>query len=266
MILNQFKMGNFVSTPIEFTTDVAVQLGLLLLIFLVLTIFLYKKFKRKIVFLVSFIYLAVSFVAAILNFEILKLAILSSTAFVCVIFTFISNHELKSSLRSHITQTQKTPKSGVIDVNEKEQLINTLVQAVDYLSARKIGAIITIEKIDVLNAFIDKAVKLDALVTVELLKTIFFPNTALHDGAVIIRGNRIACAGAFYTPSDKPDIQSELGSRHRAAIGISEDSDAFTLVVSEETGRVSTTIGGTITQGISEEALRLSLENHILIQ
>ena len=158
MILNQFKMGNFVSTPIEFTTDVAVQLGLLLLIFIVLTIFLYKKFKRKIVFLVSFIYLAVSFVAAIFNFEILKLAILSSTAFVCVIFTFISNHELKSSLRSHITQTQKTPKSGVIDVNEKEQLINTLVQAVDYLSARKIGAIITIEKIDVLNAFIDKAV------------------------------------------------------------------------------------------------------------
>ena len=236
MILNHLKMGNFVSNPIDFTTDVVVQLGLLLVIFVVF------------------------------NFEILKLAILSSTAFVCVIFTFISNHELKSSLRSHVTQTQKTPKSGVTDVNEKEQLINTLVQAVDYLSARKIGAIITIEKIDVLNAFIDKAVKLDALVTVELLKTIFFPNTALHDGAVIIRGNRIACAGAFYTPSDKPDIQSELGSRHRAAIGISEDSDAFTLVVSEETGRVSTTIGGTITQGISEEALRLSLENHILIQ
>ena len=266
MILNHLKMGNFVINPIEITTDVAVQLGLLFVIFVVLTIFLYKKFKRKIVFLLSFIYFAVSSVAAIFNLEILKLAILSSTAFVCVIFTFISNLELKASLRSHVTQTQKTLKSGVTDVNEKEQLINTLVQAVDYLSARKIGAIITIEKIDVLNAFIDKAVKLDALVTVELLKTIFFPNTALHDGAVIIRGNRIACAGAFYTPSDKPDIQSELGSRHRAAIGISEDSDAFTLVVSEETGRVSTTIGGTITQGISEEALRLSLENHILIQ
>ena len=99
--------------------------------------------------------------------------------------------------------------------------------------------VITKEKTQNLNTYIDKGVKLDAEVTVELLKTIFFPNTALHDGAVIIRGDRIMCAGTFYTPSDKPDIQSELGSRHRAAIGISEDSDAFTLVVSEETGRIS---------------------------
>ena len=73
-------------------------------------------------------------------------------------------------------------------------------------------------------------------------------------------------AGTFYTPSDKPDINSELGSRHRAAFGISEDSDAFTVIVSEESGKVSTTLGGTITQGLSEEALRLSLTNHIIIQ
>lgn len=264
-MLNLSHITSISLKQIEFNPALIIGLVLFVLIFLILTILLYKKFKRKIIILVSLAYFILGIVAALFELEVLKVALLSVTAFVCVVFTFLSSHDLKSA-RAHINTSVKTQKSGVTDVNEKEQLINTLVSAVEYLSSRRIGAIITIEKIDVLNAFIDKAVKLDALVTVELLKTIFFPNTALHDGAVIIRGNRIACAGAFYTPSDKPDIQSELGSRHRAAIGISEDSDAFTLVVSEETGKVSTTIGGTITQGISEEALRLSLENHILIQ
>lgn len=264
-MLNLSHITSISLKQIDINPTLIIGIVLFVLMFLVLTILLYKKFKRKIILLVSLVYFILGIVAALFDIEALKVALLSGTAFVCVVFTFLSSHDLKSN-RTHINASVKTPKSGVTDVNEKEQLINTLVSAVEYLSSRRIGAIITIEKVDVLNAYIDKAVKLDALVTVELLKTIFFPNTALHDGAVIIRGNRIACAGAFYTPSDKPDIQSELGSRHRAAIGISEDSDAFTLVVSEETGKVSTTIGGTITQGISEEALRLSLENHILIQ
>ena len=177
----------------------------------------------------------------------------------------VSNKDVKFNSRNYV-QTVKTPKSTLTDEDAKEKLIDTIIAAASYLSSRRIGAIITIEKTQNLNTYIEKGVKLDAEVTVELLKTIFFPNTALHDGAVIIRGNRIMCAGTFYTPSDKPDINSELGSRHRAAIGISEDSDAFTVIVSEESGKISTTLGGTITQGLSEEALRLSLTNHIIIQ
>ena len=117
-----------------------------------------------------------------------------------------------------------------------------------------------------MNSFIDKAVKLDAIVSYELLNTIFFPNTALHDGAVIIRGNHIVCASAFLPSSDKNDIPQQYGSRHRAAIGISEVSDAFTIVVSEETGQIATTIGGTITGNVSLESLRVSLGQHIIVR
>lgn len=139
---------------------------------------------------------------------------------------------------------RKPSKEFLSDQEVKEELIETLIKAAEHLANRKIGAIITIEKEHTLNTLVEGSVKLDALVTFELLETIFHPNTALHDGAVIIRGNRIKCASAFYQPSQKKDIPQHYGSRHRAAIGISEQSDAFTIVVSEETGHIATTIGG----------------------
>lgn len=160
----------------------------------------------------------------------------------------------------------KMAKSYVTDQNSKDALINTLITTVDYLSKRSIGAIITIEKEHSLNAYIDKAIKLDSLVSFELLITIFSPGTALHDGAVIIRGTMMMCASAFLPSSDKADIPKNYGSRHRAAIGISEVSDAFTIVVSEETGFISTTIDGTITSDITLENLRISLNQNIIVK
>ena len=129
----------------------------------------------------------------------------------------------------------RTTKSFASDEVAKEQLINTLVTTVDYLSKRSIGALITIEKEHSLNTYIEKAIRLESAISFELLSTIFLPGTPLHDGAVIIRGTTLMCAGAFLPSSDKADIPKNLGSRHRAAIGISEVSDAFTIVVSEET-------------------------------
>ena len=148
----------------------------------------------------------------------------------------------------------------------KEELIETLITSVEHLSARKIGAIITLEKQNTLNTYITRAVQIDAIATSELINTIFFPNTALHDGAVIIRGNRIMCASAYYPSCNKTDVPQSYGTRHRAAIGISEVSDAFTIVVSEETGKIAVTIGGTITGGISLDSLRVSLNQHIIVQ
>ena len=241
-----------------------IELGLFLLLFIILLITIYKKVKRVKTILIIVAYFVAGVAATIFDLNIFKFALFSGVV-TCVCCLIVSTPENKFSQRNYVTNV-KTPKSTITDADAKAKLIDTLVAAAAYLSSRKIGAIITIEKTQNLNTYIEKGVKLDAEVTVELLKTIFFPNTALHDGAVIIRGNRIMCAGTFYTPSDKPDINSELGSRHRAAIGISEDSDAFTVIISEESGKISTTLGGTITQGISEEALRLSLENHIIIQ
>ena len=246
-------------------TKLIVELCLFILIFSVLAFFNYKKTKNIKTVIISAVYFVVGIAACILELEIVKFGLIFSGVLICTNFLMVSNKDAKFNSRNYV-QTVKTPKSTLTDEDEKEKLIDTIIAAASYLSSRRIGAIITIEKTQNLNTYIEKGVKLDAEVTVELLKTIFFPNTALHDGAVIIRGNRIMCAGTFYTPSDKPDINSELGSRHRAAIGISEDSDAFTVIVSEESGKISTTLGGTITQGLSEEALRLSLTNHIIIQ
>lgn len=160
----------------------------------------------------------------------------------------------------------KPSKEFLSNQEVKEELIETLIHAVDHLSSRKIGAIITIEKEHTLNTLVEGAVKLDAVVSFELLETIFHPNTALHDGAVIIRGDRIKCASAFYQPSQKKDIPQHYGSRHRAAIGISEQSDAFTIIVSEETGHIAITIGGTITGNVSLESLRTSLDQQLIVR
>ncbi len=241
------------------------ELCVFILIFSVLAFYNYKKTKNIKTVIISIVYFVAGVAACILELEIVKFGLIFSGVLICTNFLMVTNKDTKYNSRNYV-QTVKTPKSTLTDEDAKEKLIDTIIAAASYLSSRRIGAIITIEKTQNLNTYIEKGVKLDAEVTVELLKTIFFPNTALHDGAVIIRGNRIMCAGTFYTPSDKPDINSELGSRHRAAIGISEDSDAFTVIVSEESGKISTTLGGTITQGLSEEALRLSLTNHIIIQ
>lgn len=154
----------------------------------------------------------------------------------------------------------------VTDKDEIEKMVNDITETLEFFSARKIGAIITFERNTNLNTYINKAVQIDGKVSPELLKTVFFPNTALHDGALIIRGSRVACAAAYYPLTDKTDIPSYYGTRHRAAIGISEDTDAFSVVVSEETGTISYTIGGTITSGISEEALREAISENLLTE
>lgn len=130
-------------------------------------------------------------------------------------------------------------KDNKMTVNETDDLINKLATAISNLSEAKTGALITIEKKDDMSQFIKTSgVSINAEVSPELLQTIFFDKTPLHDGATIIRRNIILWSAVFYQPSQKPLI-GKYGSRHRAAIGISEVCDALTIVVSEETGKVS---------------------------
>jgi len=145
------------------------------------------------------------------------------------------------------------------------ELAIALIQSVDFLSKRKIGALITVERNISLTNIIDKALSLNADVSKELLTSIFMPSTPLHDGAVIIRDNKILCAKAYYPSSERHDLPMNYGTRHRAALGISEQSDAFTIVVSEETGRVSITVDGKMEYNLTKEALNLYLENILKI-
>lgn len=121
-----------------------------------------------------------------------------------------------------------------------------IADAVMYLSSRKIGALITIEKHKLLDQYAEKAIIMNAEISKELLINIFSPLTPLHDGAVIIKGNKIRCAGAYYVLSTRETLDKTVGSRHRAALGIAEVTDSITIVVSEETGKISITYSGII--------------------
>jgi diadenylate cyclase len=127
------------------------------------------------------------------------------------------------------------------------------------MSNKRIGALIVIEREEGLDDLISTGVPLDAEVSAELLNTLFHPGTPLHDGAVIVRGDRVIAAGCVLPLTDRPNIGSEIHTRHRAAIGVTERSDAIALVVSEETGAISLGAGGHLVRGLKEEALQQRL-------
>jgi len=132
--------------------------------------------------------------------------------------------------------------------------IGELLKAVNYLSKRKIGALIVFERETGLNEYIESGISLGAELSSELLINIFIPNTPLHDGAVIVRQNQIVAAACYLPLSENPFISKELGTRHRAGIGVSEMSDAISVIVSEETGQVSLAINGLVVRDIKEES------------
>ncbi|MFV0557121.1 MAG: diadenylate cyclase CdaA [Enterococcus sp.] len=137
--------------------------------------------------------------------------------------------------------------------NDDEKMVQALDKALQYMSKRRIGALITIEKNTSLEEFIETGIPLEADITGELLINIFIPNTPLHDGAVIIRDNKIAVACAYLPLSESMLIPKEYGTRHRAAVGVSEVSDSLTLIVSEETGDISLTMNNELIHGLEQE-------------
>ncbi len=155
-------------------------------------------------------------------------------------------------------------KSGLLVSNAiEDEVKDELLHSVNYLSRHKIGALITFERSDSLEEYIKHSFIIDAPLSSELLSSIFIPNTPLHDGAVIIKENIIKSAGAYFPSSDHAKVPKYLGSRHRAAIGISEKSDSLTIVVSEQTGEISVAIEGYLDQDISRESLVLYLERYL---
>ncbi|HAM62751.1 MAG: TIGR00159 family protein [Firmicutes bacterium GWF2_51_9] len=146
--------------------------------------------------------------------------------------------------------------------NERVKLVEEIEKSVDQMSASQTGALITLEQGHSLNDFVHTGTILNSIVTSELLTSIFVTSTPLHDGAVIIQGDRIACASAYFPPTSL-DLPTRYGARHRAAIGISEITDSITIVVSEQTGRVSVAVDGKLTT-MTKESLHEFLEKHIL--
>ncbi|MHA6533041.1 diadenylate cyclase CdaA [Paenibacillus sp. BAC0078] len=160
-------------------------------------------------------------------------------------------------LRRGLEQLGRGKIFGRATENDEElsKLIGEVIKAVNYLAQRKIGALIVFERATGLNEYTESGIPMRSVVSSELLINIFIPNTPLHDGALIMQDGQIAAAACYLPLSENPFISKELGTRHRAAIGISEVADSVSVVVSEETGQISLAINGQIVRDIKEESL-----------
>lgn len=154
----------------------------------------------------------------------------------------------------------------LLGTEDMARVISELVRATQVLAKGKTGALIVVERETGLNDYIETGIRVDAVVSAELLINLFVPLTPFHDGAAIIRGDRVIAAGCFLPLSDSPYLSKQLGTRHRAALGISEISDAVVIVVSEETGAISVAEGGRLTRFLDERNLRELLQSLLLPQ
>lgn len=232
-------------------------------VFLVLLIgvvfyLLFKTVRRKTPLI---IYGALSFIV-ILSY-ILSLPVVTYVSvglLVCVITLslFVNLGDLRKFLSNPfaVTKANQVTRKKVEKIFDRQAFNKEIEKAVISLSQSKTGAIITFEKENSLSDIIKNGVRIDAPVSAELLSTIFYPGTRLHDGAVVIHGNEIIAANVFFTPTTKP-FAGKYGSRHRAAIGISEISDSVTVIVSEETGRISFAVNGTLETADQASFLRM---------
>jgi diadenylate cyclase len=174
---------------------------------------------------------------------------------IILVFVIIYQHEIRRAL---LTMGKKQPARG--QPHEMPQLIEELAAATDGLTKKTIGALIVLEgKIDV-DDFIEVGTEIDAKVTCELITSIFLPYSPIHDGAVIIKKGKLTKAGCFLPLTRNPLVSKSLGTRHRAAIGLAERTDAIIIIVSEETGKVSIAADGRLTYDVDQASLRKTLK------
>jgi diadenylate cyclase len=162
-------------------------------------------------------------------------------------------------IRKILAHIGKTPLGGLFGSARTEEILDEIVLATTTLSSRRVGAILVLEREMGLKSYIETGIALDAQITYDLLINVFTPGTPLHDGALIVQGSRVAAAACFLPLTVNPELSRTLGSRHRAAIGITEDTDAVAVVVSEESGTISVVVEGQIRRGLDGRSLRQAL-------
>lgn len=185
---------------------------------------------------------------------------LLSNVLTYIVFAIIVIYQ--SEIRRGLAGLGKTP---ILGRNRRgdEKKYEEIIHAATALASMKIGALVVIERGIGLKNYAETGIALDAVLTYDLLVTIFNPKTPLHDGAVIVQRNRVIAAGCFLPLTLDPHLSKELGTRHRAAIGITEETDAVAIIVSEETGTISLAAGGQISRSLDSAALRVALHNAI---
>ncbi len=200
-----------------------------------------------VVFLTSLI------VTRLLQLDVLEWIFSAFSAFLAVAVVVIFQPELRRML----AELGNLPLFAT--AGEQRENIEVIIQTCERLADVKIGALIAIEQSIQLQEAVESGIPVDCEATPEMLETIFFPNNAIHDGGVIIKGDRIAYAACIFPLTQRQDLNKSLGTRHRAAIGLSEETDAIVVAISEETGAISYAYKGQFVRGISVEALRAFL-------
>jgi diadenylate cyclase len=170
----------------------------------------------------------------------------------------------QQEIRRALASFGRNPLWGISRSQQVESGFNEIVLAATTLSSRRIGALIIIERLDGLRTYVENGIVLDSAISYDLLINIFTPDTPLHDGAVIIQGDRIAAAASFLPLTLNPELSKDFGTRHRAALGISEETDAVAVVVSEETGVISIAFDGELVRGLDPKSLRNDLYKYLI--
>ena len=242
------------------------KLSITLVLFVAIYVLVYFMFskivKRRAAYIIVTSTLVFNLIALLLALDYVLMISLIFTSISLTIALFANIGDLRQFLANPFKGSKvKSGKVEVEKVYNRELLYKTIQQTVVNLSKSRTGAIITFERNSSLQDVIKNGVPVHAPVSAELLTTIFYPGTRLHDGAVVIKGNEIVAASVFYTPTTKP-FAGKYGSRHRAALGISEISDAITIVVSEETGRISFAVSGQL-DAVDQESFLRVFENYM---
>jgi diadenylate cyclase len=181
-----------------------------------------------------------------------------STTFLPLLLVLVFQPELRRMLGRLGSSrfVSSDTRSQFLDVHEWEDSVDEIVKSVKYLSMNRIGALICLQRQTGLEDYVETGVRLDALVKAETLSTLFYPNSALHDGGVVIASNRIVAARCLFPLTASAELEKGLGTRHRAAIGLTEETDAIVVVVSEQTGVISLAVRGKLTRYLSPLELR----------
>lgn len=237
--------------------QVVVDTYLLFMVVVVVCSFVFKNKKAFDILLIGIVFGILAWFCNYVGLVVGKWLFLYLTLFMPVFMLVVFAPDIRREL---IDSKNNDKKSHEVMTSASAETKEAIIDAVMFLSSRQIGALITVEKNLSLDQYAEKAIQLNSDVSKELLIQIFTPNTPLHDGAVIIRGNKIRCAGAYYVLAQQKIEDKTTGSRHRAGIGISEVSDALTIIVSEETGGISLAIEGVLIKAKDKEKIQEYLD------
>lgn len=219
-----------------------------------------KSVKKILIFKGVIIIILIKIISNILDLVTIGFLIDYVIQWAPIAIIIIFQPEIRDALEQ-LGKTQLLGRHKMLSKSEREETVNEIITSLLNLKSKKMGALIVIERNNSLAEYINKAQPIYAKVREPLLTSIFYHNNPLHDGGVIIEGNEITCSGAIFPISESPNISKRLGTRHHAALGIAEETDALAIVLSEETGRISLALDGNLLYNIQiEEAKNILIK------